>query len=147
MKLPALLAYTSEEEYKQHYIANYCKDLSISTFDGIPVRFYPEAFEHAFYKRSVKKWSAEKDMFSIERAERMDWIKSVLSDPDIIPKKGYDKAKDSYDNSRRVTFITPENYVVVIWINKSNTAKFVTAYLVDNESAAEKIRNSPNWEK
>ncbi|MGG5255369.1 hypothetical protein ACQYAD_18240 [Neobacillus sp. SM06] len=39
-----------------------------------------------------------------------------------------------------------ENYLVVIFINKKGEGKFKTAYLVDNEKAAEKIRNSPVWE-
>ncbi len=36
------------------------------------------------------------------------------------------------------------NYLVVIYINKKGQAKFITAYVVDNEKAAEKIRNSQN---
>lgn len=40
-----------------------------------------------------------------------------------------------------------ENYLVVIYINKKGEGKFITAYVVDNERAAEKIRNSPKWEK
>lgn len=71
----------------------------------------------------------------------------MLQDPKIVPRKGYDKAKNSYDNTRRVTFLTEENYLVVIFINKKGKGKFVTAYLVDNDAAAEKIRNSPQWEK
>lgn len=147
MALPELLQYETEEEYKQHYIKNYCEACPIYTFDNIPVMFYEDRFGHAFYKRTHKSWEAEKDTFSKERGERMDWIKQVLQDPTIIPRKGYDKAKNSYDNSRRVTLLTQENYLVVIFINKQGKGKFVTAYLVDNEEAAEKIRNSPLWEK
>lgn len=147
MSLPDLLNYGTEEEYKKHYINNYCNACPIYTFDNIPVIFFEDRFEHAFYKRSRKSYYAEKDSFSVERAKRMDWIKHVLQDPTIIPKKGYDKKKDSYDNTRRVTFLTEENYLVVIYINKKNKAKFVTAYVVDNEEAAKKIRNSPKWEK
>lgn len=146
MALPELLQYSTEEEYRQHYIEHYCNACPIDTFDGIPVMFYPDAFDHAFYKRSRKSWKAGKDSFSTERGERLDWIKHVLQDPNITPRKGYDKAKDTYDNTRRVTFMNEENYLVVIYINKKGEGKFVTAYIVDNETAAEKIRNSPVWE-
>ena len=52
MNLPKLLTYETEEEYKQHYIEHYCNSSPIMTFDEIPVMFYPERFEHAFYKRT-----------------------------------------------------------------------------------------------
>lgn len=146
MNLPKLLEYSTEEEYKTYYIENYCNASPINTYDGIPVMFYPETFEHAFYKRTQKSWKAPKDSFFIERGKRLDWIKFVLQDPSITPKKGYDKANGSYDNSRRVTFMNSENYLVVIYLNKKGEGKFITAYVVDNDKAAEKIRNSPNWE-
>jgi len=147
MNLPKLLTYATEEEYKQHYIEHYCNSSPIMTFDEIPVMFYPERFEHAFYKRTKKSWKAKKDVFSKKRGERLDWIKYVLQDPNIIPRKGYDKAKNSYDNTRRVVFMNEENYLVVIYINKKGEGKFITAYVVDNDEAAGKIRNSPKWEK
>ena len=146
MALPDLIVYSTEEEYENHYIGNYCNASPIKTFDGIPVMFYPENFVHSFYNRTEKRWNAPKDKFSKERGERIDWIKCILQDPTIIPRKGYDKATNSYDNSRRVTFINDENYLVVIYINKRGIGKFITAYVIDNDSAAEKIRNSPLWE-
>ncbi len=146
MNLPKLLTYSTEEDYRQHYIEYYCNSCPIITFDDIPVMFYPETFKHAFYKRTQKSWKAKKDIFSKERGERLDWIKYVLQDPSIVPRKGYDKAKNSYDNTRRVTFMNDENFLVVIYINKDGRGKFVTAYVVDNGKAAEKIRNSPRWE-
>lgn len=126
---------------------HYCNNMDITTFDGIHVRFYEETFEHAFYVRTRKSWKAAKDKYSTERGERIDWIKAVLEDPSITPRKGYDKARKSYDNSRRVTFLAPNNYIVVIYINESGEGKFVTAYLVDNQDTADKIANSPIWEK
>src|SRR6056297_2083711 len=117
MELPELLTYETEEEYKRHYIENYCEACPIYTFDNIPVMFYEDKFDHAFYKRTHKSWHASKDSFSKLRGERMDWIKHVLQDPNIIPRKGYDKAKNSYDNTRRVTFLNEQNYLVVIFIN------------------------------
>lgn len=146
MSLPRLLRYDSEEKYRQHYIENYCQPCPIYTFDNIPVMFYEDVFTHAFYKRTHKSRDAEKDCFCNERGERMDWIKHVLQDPDITHRKGYVQKNQSYVNNRRVTFLTEENYLVVIMINKKGVGKFMTAYVVDNEKAAEKIRNSPKWE-
>lgn len=146
MNLPALRNFLSEDDCRQYYINNYCK-ADIKTFDGIGVRFYEDTFEHAFYTRTQKNWKAPKDHFAAERGERIDWIKAILEDPTIVPRKGYDKARRSYDNSRRVTFLAPNNYVVVIYINNKGEGKFVTAYLVDNAITAQKLRNAPLWEK
>lgn len=147
MTLPNLVSYATEVEYKKHYIDNYCNSSPIMTFDGIPVKFYEDRFEHAFYKRVEKKWKSPKDRFCRLRGERIDWIKHVLQDPTIEPKKGYDHAKQTYDNSRRITFMNSHNYIVVIMLDKKNQGKFLTAYLVDNEEAADKIRNSPKWDE
>lgn len=147
MALPDLIQYSTEIEYKDHYLNNYCNADTIITHDGIPVKFYPETFEHAFYKRTRKSWKAPKDNFFRDRGEKMDWIKHVLQDPSITPKKGYDKGTGLYDNTRRVTFMNEENYLVVIYINDRGEGKFVTAYTVDNVIAADKIRNSPDWER
>ncbi len=147
MNLPSLLYYDTEAEYKQHYIDNYCNLCPISTFDGVPVMFYEDQFAHAFYHRTHKSWKAKKDKFSTDRGERMEWIKHTLMNPHIIPKKGYDKEKNCYDNTRRVSFLSEENYLVVIYVNNRGVGKFVTAYLVDNELTAEKIRKSPRWER
>ena len=143
--LPPLLKLKNESEYKNYYIENYCNK-EIKTHDGIVVKFFEDRFEHSFYKRTKKTWKSKKDIFSQERGERMDWIKYVLNDPTITPKKGYDKATQSYDSTSRVAFLNSENYLVVIYINQNGEGKFITAYLVDNENAADKIRNSPNWE-
>lgn len=146
MSLPALKNFSSEAECKQYYINNYCC-ADIKTFDGIVVKFYEDTFEHAFYTRTEKRWKAAKDHFATERGERIDWIKAVLEDPSIIPRKGYDKARRTYDNSRRVTFLAPNNYVVVIYINDKGEGKFVTAYVVDNVDTARKLSSAPLWER
>lgn len=145
MSLPELKQFDTEEEYKEYFIDNYCK-CEVKTHDGIVVKFYEDMFEHAFYTRTRKSWKAKKDHFAVERGERIDWIKHVLADPAIIPRKGYDKEKRTYDNTRRVTFLTPENYVVVINIIKPGEGKFVTAYLVDNSDTANKLSAAPVWE-
>ena len=146
MNLPPLRSFSDESECKQYYIDNYC-NANIQTHDGITVKFFEDTFEHAFYTRTQKKWKAPKDRFAVDRGERIDWIKTVLEDPSIIHRKGYDKARRTYDNSRRVTFLSPQNYVVVIFINDKGVGKFVTAYIVDNNDTAEKLRSAPIWEK
>ena len=50
-------------------------------WDGLPVKFYPEMFEHAFYKRTAKAWKAKKDSVNLDRYKRMPWINEVLHDP------------------------------------------------------------------
>ena len=76
----------------------------------------------------------------------MDWIKAVLEDPSIVPYQGYNKATGTYDGSRRVAFLTPENYLVVIR-EDGEKWRFVTAYVVDNPSTASKILSSPIWKR
>ena len=44
-----------------------------------------------------------------------------------------------------MTFLTPNNYVVVINIIKPGQAKFITAYLVDNSDTASKLSSAPAW--
>ena len=142
MSLPALKIFADESECKQYFVDNYCNQ-EIFTHDGIRVKFHEDMFEHAFYIRSATKWKAQKDHFSIDRGERIDWIKYVLQDPTIVPKQGYDKARKCYDNSRRVAFLAPNNYVVIIMIDNKGEARFVTASLVDHEDVANKISGSP----
>lgn len=146
MELPSLVHLETETDYFNHFVDMYCNAGPIITWDGLPVVFYPEMFTHAFYKRTSKSWKAKKDSFDIARGERIDWIKAVLEDASILPRAGYDKAKGTYDGSRRVTFLTPDNYLVVI---REDGAKwrFVTAYLVDDSRTVGKILASPIWKK
>lgn len=78
-------------EYKEHYLSNYCRS-SIITHDDIRVYFSPSKFGHAFYKNSQNK-SGVKDVFSTERAQRMDWIKATLSNPSALMFFGWNKDK------------------------------------------------------
>lgn len=146
MSLPALRNFADEAECKKYYIDNYCNK-EICTHDGIKVKFHEDTFEHSFYIRAQKKWKSKKDHFSVERGERIDWIRYVLQDPTIIPRQGYDKAKKCFDNSRRVTFLAPNNYVVVIQIDNKGDGRFVTAFIVDSEEVANKIKGNPIWVK
>ena len=54
MAIPDFLSLSSEEEYRQFFIDNYCNKSPILTWDGLPVMFYPEMFDHAFFKRKEK---------------------------------------------------------------------------------------------
>jgi len=143
---PELVCYTDMEEYKQHFIDNYCNgNCLVQTFDGIQVYFYSDMFEHAFFESSDRRGS--KDVFSTKRAERIDWIKSVLQDASAELYVGYDNKTKNYDNSRRVAIITEDNYVVIIRFTKGIKAKFVTAYVADSGRTAREIRTSPKWIK
>lgn len=140
--LPELIYLPSEEKYREYYKKKYC-DQIIKTFDGIRVRFYEEKFDDAFFESSNKQ-KRNKDIFSIQRAVRIDWIESVLKDSTATLHLGWDRDTKSYNNSRRVAIINQENYVVIIEIKSKKDAKFITAYYADN--SAEKIKSSPLWQ-
>jgi hypothetical protein len=139
---PPLVKYKTEAEYEIHYLREYCKN-PVLTFDNIPVYFGKHKFKHSFCESS--KRDGCKDQFSSIRAERIDWIKATLQDPQAILYQGWDKKRKSYDNSRRVAVVYGD-YVVVIEIKdvgKSRKAEFVTAYVADNSIS--KIISSPRW--
>lgn len=151
MAYNTFLSGLSEAEYKDHFIKNYCRE-KIYTHDHIRVKFSAECFSHAFFESSDRRLR-NKDIFSIERAKRMDWIKVVLQDVNAEMYIGWDSEKKDYDSKRRLSLIV-ENYVVVIrFINDEKTeAKFVTAYPVSTKptggqlhSTYDKIRSGPKW--
>ena len=146
MSLPALLNLPSESEYRKYFETYYCSTSPILTWDGLPVMFYPDMFDHAFYKRAVKNWRAPKSTLALDRCDRMPWIKAILMDSSIPPRVGYDKAKNCNDSRSRIAFLSQENYLVVIR-NDGTKWRFVTAYLVDNDDTAKKIQASPIWTK
>ena len=142
----SLIHLATEAEYKQLFVDTYCTSGPIYTWDNLPVVFYPDMFEHAFYKRATKNWKAPKSSIDLSRCERILWIKEVLLDSSIIPRQGYDKAKNTHDSTRRVALLTPEDYVVVLR-NDGNKWRFVTAYLIDNAVTKSKILSAPIWQK
>jgi len=144
MSIPALLLLPSEADYKQYFVNNYCNNCPVYTWDGLPVMFYPDMFEHAFYKRATRSWRAPKTVFDWDRGRRMPWIRDVLQDATIVPRQGYDKATGNHDNSRRVVLVSREMYVVVI---RSDDTKwrFVTAYIIDNNDTYNKLITAPPW--
>ena len=139
--VPELLYLSTIDEYKKFYVNKYCKK-ELMTFDGISVKFYEDQFEHAFYESSNKK-KRNKDIFSIDRATRMNWIEYVLKNPNAELHLGWDRDKKKYNSDRRVAILSPEDYVVVIRIYGDRKAKFITAYYADN--SASEIRKMPLW--
>lgn len=149
MTYPPLVSYASEAEYQKHFEDVYCKE-PIATFDGIPVRFRKRDFHHAFFE-SVR--GGHDNLFSTKRAERIDWIKKTLQDPNADRYQGWDKKNKKYDKSRRVTVVMG-NYIVVIVVRQNKrtgdqTGHFITAYVADTPakrgrpSTIDRIRRSP----
>ena len=147
MSYPPLVKYGTEVEYRSHFEQVYCKG-PIKTFDGISVRFRKLNFDHCFFESSHR--DKNKDMFSIKRAERINWIKAALHDPNSKRYIGWDKKRKRYEKSRRVTIVM-ENYVVVIKLTGDSKAYFITAFLADTHgrmgrpSTIDKIQKGPKW--
>jgi len=144
---PPLVKYATPDEYRAHFEQVYCRG-PITTFDGIAVRFRKGKFAHDFYESS--KRDETKDRFSWKRAERIDWIKAALQDPDSERYQGWDKKHKRYDPDRRVAIVMG-NYVVVIALVGPKDADFVTAYVADatfrpgRPSTLDLIRRGPKW--
>lgn len=141
MAYPPLVQYQTIDEYRAHYERVYCRE-PITTFDGIDVRFRKNRFGHCFYESSRR--NQVKDKFSIQRAERIDWIKTALQDPDAELYVGWDGTRKRYDRNHRVTLVVG-NYVVVIRLSGTKKAQFVTAYVADSPSTLQKIKGNPKW--
>lgn len=131
----------TEDELRKIWQEEYC-DQVIHTFDNILVKFYQEMFDHVFYESSSRK-TKDKAIISLNRLEKIYWIKETLMDPDAILKKGWDAAKKDFYKDRRVA-IVKENYIVIIRFTGLLKARFVTAYEKDDIS---KILNSPDFER
>jgi hypothetical protein len=140
MSMPPLRTFASELECGLHYKQVYCSG-PIPTFDGIMVRFDRRDFLHLFYE---SRRGEKKNVFSIRRSERIDWIKGALQDPHAELFQGYDKETKSYDPERRVCVISG-NYVVVIALTDVKKADIVTAYVIDDPNVLTKLRSGPKW--
>ncbi len=139
MPYPPLVSYQTIDEYRVHFERVYCQG-PIVTFDGIPVRFRKDDFDHAFFESR----RAKDDTFSPQRSQRIDWIQATLQDPDSERYVGWDKKKKRYDRQRRVA-VVKGNYVVVIAINKAGKGRFITAYVADSSRTLGMIRQGPKW--
>ena len=141
MDYPPLVKYKTVDEYRIHFENCYCQE-PIATYDGILVRFRKYYFQHCFYESSRR--DQVKDVFSTVRAERIDWIRAALQDPNAELYVGWNKKRNRYEANRRVVVVCG-NYVVVMRMNSNRTAEFVTAYLADTPATLEKIKRSPKW--
>lgn len=133
----------TETELRQIWNDEYCTQ-TIVTFDGIVVKFYSSMFNHCFYE-SADRRAKDKSILSLNRLEKILWIKEALQDPESLRKQGWISKEKRYDGSRRVTLVKG-NYIVVINIYKEKLAKFVTAYEVNDDSNLESILKSPDLE-
>lgn len=137
----------TEPELRQLWKDEYC-DLAkpICTFDRVHVKFYESMFDHVFFESANRKFR-DKSILSLNRLEKMLWIKATLQDPTAVLKQGWDRDAKTYDNGRRVALVK-NNYVVVIRFTGLLRASFVTAYeLTDEEGNNNKILASPDWIK
>ena len=138
---PPLLKLADEAAYRARFEALYCLG-TIAAFDGIQVRFRKTDFDHCFFESSQR--NRVKDTFSAPRAERMEWIRVALQDGAAERYVGWDRDTKSYDKHRRVTLVCG-NYLVVIALTGTSTAKFVTAYVADTPASLQRIKASPKW--
>ena len=114
-----------EAEMRAIWKDEYCTN-DISTFDAVKVRFYEDMFDHCFFESANRK-KKDKSILSLNRLEKMLWIKDTLEDGDALLKKGWDNDNKEYYADRRVA-IVKGNYVVIIRFTGLLKAKFVTAY-------------------
>jgi hypothetical protein len=123
----------------------YCDSTKpIHTFDGILVKFYEHMFDHCFYESANNK-AKDKSILSLNRLEKLHWIKDTLEDTTSLLKQGWDKDRKAYIANRRVTLVKG-NYIVIISINRLRTqARFITAYEIQNEDKIIEIQKSPDW--
>ena len=144
--LPPFVEYDTPKEYKNHFEKVYCKT-PILTFDGINVFFSKDKFEHAFFEST--KRNGVKDIFSEERAKRIDWIKATLENPKADLYQGWDKDSKKYFHHRRVSVVFGDFAVIIgLSLNKKSgelKGNFITCYEANNSIG--KIRTSPVWDK
>ena len=139
---PPLLKLCGEAEYRAHYQRVYVDGGAVVTFDGMEVSFFPEQFGHSFYRDSTPT-ARDKADFQRQRAERIDWIGAVLRDPSAeVYRRQMPDGK-----THRIALWARQRYAVIVQIRKKrpNSARFITAYVVDSDSALAKMRGNPRW--
>jgi len=142
--MPPLLKLADQGAYRQHYERTICRG-GIATHDGIPVFFRKQEFDHAFFESSNRQGA--NDVFSLERAMRMDWIIPALIDPNARRLQGWLKREQRHDATRRVTVFL-DNFLVVIALRIGRKgdllAQFVTCYPADRKTQY-KLDRAPTW--
>ena len=130
-----------EEDLRKIWREEYCEQ-DIFTFDKVQVKFYEDMFDHAFFE-SANRVEKDKSVLSLNRLEKIHWIKATLQDKDAILKKGWDTKNKVYFDDRRVA-IVKDNYIVIIRFTGILKAKFITAY---EKGDVENILKSPDFER
>lgn len=139
---PPLVTFATEDEYRAHFQKAYCSGV-VATFDRMLVRFRKRDFDHAFYESSSRS-TGTKDLFSRQRAERIDWIGAALRDPEAELYCGWDSKRRKEDKTRRVAVIQG-HYVVVVQAKPACKGEFLTAYVADPQTIAQ-IRGHTPWQ-
>ncbi len=132
---------TSVDEFREIWRDEYCA-APIETFDGVRVFCFEDMFDHVFFE-SADRIPGDKSILSLNRLEKILWIKAALKDPDAILKTGWDKSTKSYFDNRRIS-IVKGNYVVVIRFIGFLKAKLVTAY---EKNDIGNILKSPDFDR
>lgn len=132
---------STEAELRKIWREEYCEK-EIRTFDNVQVLFFEEMFDHVFYE-SANRRAKEKSILSLNRLEKIYWIKDTLQDSTAILKKGWDAKRKEYFKDRRVA-IVKGNYVVIIAFTGFLKANFVTAY---EKNDVENILDAPDFER
>ena len=148
MGSPPFVEYENEAAYRAHFRRVYCQR-PIWTFDDIEVRFRVRQFDHCFFESSRR--DGVKDVFSRDRARRIDWIRASLQDPEAELYEGWDSYRKRPDPSRRVALVLGE-YAVIIAMKGDLKADFVTAFVAQPAppgqlSTVQKIRRGRIWKK
>ncbi len=131
------LEFKMREQWKNIYCTK-----NIRTFDGVLVKFYEDMFDHCFYE-SANRIKKDKSILSLNRLEKMLWIKDTLEDKNAILKKGWDTKRKKHYENRRVA-IVKGNYVVIIMFTGLLKAKFITAY---EKNDIQNIIDGPDFER
>jgi hypothetical protein len=141
MDLPPLLILETEEEYREHYVRTLVNGPPVTTPDGVRVLFYESTFQHAFYGYS-SRWLETKDMFDRNRAQRMDWIRPVLTDQH---SECYVE-QVSVTRLHRLVLCPQGKYLVVTELLPRGQEKFITAFGCGPDKIA-RVRCMPRWRK
>ncbi|MBC8554018.1 MAG: hypothetical protein H8D23_30780 [Candidatus Brocadiales bacterium] len=135
----------TEEELRGIWKTTYCdEEKPIFTFDSIHVIFRESMFDHVFYESHDRK-RRDKSIFSLNRCQKILWIKDTLEDSTAILKQGWDRDAKKYIKNRRVAFVK-NNYIVIIQFISKKMARFISAYEMQGEENIAKILGSPDWE-
>jgi len=137
--LPPLLILADQQEYRAYFENHYVNGPPVITFDGIRAAFYPETFDHAFFRDSTPT-AGDKACFDLFRAQRMNWIRAILGDPGMeIYRRVMPNRK-----VRRIALESSTPYAVIIEMRRHNSI-FITAYRVDSRRALSRMRSNPPW--